>query len=116
MNNLCVAAMSPISYRFAGNSYSGQRLRTIDRFEYNGLKVRFFKPYAFCYEIIDGLFYFRDNKLGIDFFDSTLADLLESFYDFFTMLLKMYLDKADSELTNDAIKLRNYLMGICEAI
>lgn len=94
----------------------GQNLRIIDRFEYNGLKVRFFKPYAFHYEIIGGLFYFHDNKLGIDFFDATLADLLENFYDFFTMLLKMYWDKRDSQLTNDAIKLRDYLIGICEII
>ena len=94
----------------------GQNLRIIDRFEYNGLKVRFFKPYAFHYEIIGGLFYFHDNKLGIDFFDATLADLLESFYDFFTMLLKMYSNKMDSELTGDAIKLRKYLTGLCKTV
>ena len=85
----------------------------LSKFDYNGLKVIFKKQYVIKYRIKDGMLVFHDENLGIQVQDETFPDLLESFKDMFVTLWRMYVDKADSELSKGAKKFKEYLKGIC---
>jgi hypothetical protein len=84
--------------------------------KYNGIHLKFFKPYPMTIQFIDKHFVHENEKLNMIISAKDIDELAKEFFDDFTFCWKNYTFAEDDTLAPDAIEAKHYLLSLAKEI
>ncbi len=84
--------------------------------KYNGIHLKFFKPYSMTIQIVDKRLVHENVKLNMIVSGKNLDELAKEFFDDFTFCWKNYALAEDEKLAPDAKKAKQYLLSLAEEV